>query len=551
MPALLRSVLLVVRVVLPVVAALYFAGGCASISPLQGGPKDETPPKVMEEESTPNFQANASPRRIELVFDEWVTLTDVFNQVVVSPPLQYKPDVALKGRTVIFELDEKEQLRPNATYTINFGNAVKDLTENNPAENLRFVFSTGAYIDSLTVSGTIVSALTGEPVDKALFMLYDNLNDSVVRTELPFYFGRTDKNGNFSIPNVRADTLKGFALLDADLNYRFNQAKEPIGFPDSWIITTDSSARNLRIRLFEEARPIRLLEQETGAYGTVKLTYSQTPLSFSIVASDTAQTWRTESLGDSIKIWYDRPDTSSWELFVRADTAAIDTVSPKSGSLRSDFLSKAKLSITYPAPGATALLHPDKPAALTFNHPVVHTDTSLIHWWEDTLRAPVFPDWKPDSLQPRVWNARWPWKEAIIYEMQALPGAFTDMYGLNNADTLQLKWRIEQRKNFATLHIVVEDMEPETDYVVSLLNSNKIEVARKTMTADSESRFTTPHLQPGQYSLRIVVDTNKNGRWDSGHYDAKSQPEEILLFPIEQLRGNWETEAKASVKKKE
>ena len=110
MLALLRFVVTHIRVVLPFSALLYFAAGCASISPLQGGPKDETPPKVLEEESTPNEQTNASPRRIELVFDEWITLTDVFNQVVVSPPLQYKPEVLLKGRTVIFELDEKEQL---------------------------------------------------------------------------------------------------------------------------------------------------------------------------------------------------------------------------------------------------------------------------------------------------------------------------------------------------------------------------------------------------------------------------------------------------------
>lgn len=538
------------RLALPV-AMVYFVVGCASISPLEGGPKDETPPKVLEDESTPNFQANSSPRRIELVFDEWVTLTDVFNQVVISPPLQYKPAVALKGRTVVFELNEKEQLRPEATYTINFGNAVKDLTENNPAENLRFVFSTGAYIDSLTVSGKIVSALTGEPVDKALFMLYDNLNDSVVRTELPFYFGRTDKNGHFTIPNVRADTLKGFALLDADLNYRFNQSKELIGFPDASIVTTDSSARDLRIRLFEEARPIKLLEQETATYGVVKLTYSQTPLSTNFSASDTAQIWKTEYLGDSIKIWYERPDTNSWKLFVRADTITTDTITLRNGSLKPTFLSKAKLNMASPTPGATALLHPDKPATLTFNHPVLRADTSLISWWEDTLRNPVFPIWKPDSVQPRVWNVSLPWKEALIYEMQALPGAFTDMYGLSNADTLLLKWRIEQRKNFATLHIIVEDMEPETDYIVSLLNSNKVEVDRKIMRSDSENKFTALHLQPGQYSLRIVVDTNKNGRWDSGHYDTKTQPEEIMVFPVEQLRGNWETEVKAGVKKKE
>ena len=94
-------------------------------------------------------------------------------------------------------------------------------------------------------------------------------------------------------------------------------------------------------------------------------------------------------------------------------------------------------------------------------------------------------------------------------------------------------------------------MEPETDYVVSLLNSNKTEVARVVMTDGSDSRFTVANLQPGQYSLRVILDKNDNGRWDSGNYVAKIQPEEIMLFPLEQLRGNWETEAKASVKRKE
>ncbi|MCB0640491.1 MAG: carboxypeptidase regulatory-like domain-containing protein, partial [Phaeodactylibacter sp.] len=108
-----------------------------------------------------------------------------------------------KYKTVLFEFDENEELRENATYIINFGDAIKDFTEGNIAP-IRFIFSTGDYIDSLEVKGRVVDAVSGEPVSDVLVMLYDNLNDTVVRTERPFYFSRTDKAGQFKIENVKA-----------------------------------------------------------------------------------------------------------------------------------------------------------------------------------------------------------------------------------------------------------------------------------------------------------------------------------------------------------
>ncbi len=156
------------------------------------------------------FQHAFSQRRIELVFDEWVTLSDVGTQVVVSPTLLKRPEVKLKGKKVVVELPEEDTLRPNTTYTINFGTAVKDLHEGNPAENLRFVFSTGDYLDSLTVNGSVVDAFTGDPVEKVSVMLYENLGDSVPRKERPYYFARTNKTGQFSIQNVRPGRFKAW-----------------------------------------------------------------------------------------------------------------------------------------------------------------------------------------------------------------------------------------------------------------------------------------------------------------------------------------------------
>ena len=121
---------------------------CATIASPEGGPKDTTPPRIDTAQSTPSEQVNFVKQPIEIAFQEWIVLEDAANQVLVSPPLEFRPDVRLKRRSVLFSFDEREQLRPNVTYTLNFGNAVKDLTEKNPAENLRFVFATGPQLDS-------------------------------------------------------------------------------------------------------------------------------------------------------------------------------------------------------------------------------------------------------------------------------------------------------------------------------------------------------------------------------------------------------------------
>ena len=152
--------------------AVVFTQGCANIVAPTGGVKDSTPPKVIEAKSTKNYQTNFKKQRIELTFDEWIKLEDAFNQVVVSPPLNEPPQVTQYGKKVIFEFGKKEELRENATYTINFGNSVKDLAESNPANKLRFVFSTGAIIDSLTVRGRVIDAITGLPTEGVVLMLY-------------------------------------------------------------------------------------------------------------------------------------------------------------------------------------------------------------------------------------------------------------------------------------------------------------------------------------------------------------------------------------------
>jgi uncharacterized protein (DUF2141 family) len=522
---------------------VVIAVACANPLPPEGGAQDLMPPQLVEERSTPSLQTNFVKQPIELTFDEWVEVQDVFNQVVISPPLEYRHDVRLKKRTVIFEFDEREELRPEATYTINFGEAVRDLTERNPAENLRFVFSTGDFIDSLSVSGKIVDAQTAKPVDGVLFMLYDNLSDTVVRKDRPFYFARTDTSGRFLIENVKAGTFKGFALKDANRNYRFDQAQEPIGFPDSLLVLSDTSRPEVLIRLFTEEQPLRLLDKDDSRYGLLRLSFNRpiSDLGVAFLHQDVGQQIIYEIAPDTVKVWYDLPEETAWKLFLAQDTLFRDTVQLRARS-RSQFLAQAELKIARAGAQVTSF-NPSRPIEIVFNHPIAEYDTSLIRFYEDTLLTVIEPLMAIDTNGQRRLTFSYSWKEGLPYQMELLPGALTDIYGLQN-DTIALAYRAELRKNYGNLSLTLDSLSAEQQYIVELLDrSDKVVerfLVRDTPSYQREFRA----LPPGSYSVRIITDWNANGRWDSGYYGLYRQPEPILTQPLEQqLRANWDLDA--------
>ncbi|MCB0552667.1 MAG: Ig-like domain-containing protein [Phaeodactylibacter sp.] len=538
------------RLKAPILSAIALAlTFCANPLPPEGGLKDVDPPKLVVEESTPNFQTKFQKKTIELTFDEWVEVQDVFNQVVVSPPLEYKFELSLKRKTVRFSFDEREQLRPEATYTINFGEAVKDLNERNPAENLRFVFSTGDFIDSLSVTGIIVDAQTAKPVESALFMLYDNLSDTVVRTERPFYFARTGKDGRFQIENVKAGLFKGFALKDANLNYRFDQALEPIGFPDSLLVVSDSLQPDLLVKLFTEERPLRLLESDDSRYGLVRLAFSKAPEGLNLSYEDVGQQNVAYEINpDTTKVWFDLPEEKSWKLYLRQDTVLNDTVQVRSRN-RQDFLEKARLSFR-PQGSQVININPSRPIELAVNHPVLRYDTSLIRFYEDTLRTLVQPQLSLDTNGQRRLSIAYPWKEGLPYEMELMPGAFTDIYGLQN-DTIIQKYKAELRKNFGNLALTIDSLSADTSYIVELLGKGDELVERFLVQGLNTFQQSFTALPPGNYSVRIITDWNGNGRWDSGNYDLYLQPEPISQKPLEQqLRASWDLESTIILERK-
>lgn len=523
-------------------SAIFFQN-CAQIIPPNGGKRDSIPPRVVKEKSTPNYQTNFLKQRITLTFDEWIKLEDPFNQVVVSPPLNERPEVKLDGKKISIEFAKEEVLRTNATYTINFGNAVRDLAESNPAKDLRFVFSTGAVIDSLSLRGRVTDILTGLPVENAVFMLYDNLSDTVVRKLKPFYFGRTNAEGVATIENMRVGTYKVVALLDKDQNYLFNPETENIGVLDSNIVVDgsflkrDTVAHTIPITLFEPIKKQRLITKETDKYGVVKMLFTKEPKDVKLNIDDAFGKTTTEIVKDSLLVWYDVAKDFNATIIARYDTVS-DTVRVRSKG-RVDFLKKNKLVASQTTGGLPK--HISKPIALNFNFPIAKIDTAFIVFTDTSaakkkLAYHIYTD--STSARRLLFDATLP---EGLYNLKFFPQALVNIYGMAN-DTMIYKVGIPSEKDYGTIILSVTNLDSMKQYVFQLVTGSG--TVEKEFIVKSSKTYNNriDQLVPDEYTLKIIEDTNRNGRWDTGDYEKHRQPERIFRKKIQGLRANWELE---------
>ena len=213
----------------------FLAQRCANAVAPTGGPKDEMPPKVVEEVPK-NRSINFIGKKIEITFDEYITLENANQNVLISPPLSEKPDIKLKNKTVVIKF--KEDLATNTTYTINFGSSIKDLHEGNQFKDYVYSFSTGDIIDTLSIAGKVFDAESKKPVEDAYVSLYaadrDNL-DSLPLSTKPNYITKTDKEGKFSLNGLADKKYLVFALKDANSNLYFDQPNEEVAFLDTLV----------------------------------------------------------------------------------------------------------------------------------------------------------------------------------------------------------------------------------------------------------------------------------------------------------------------------
>lgn len=518
---------------------------CANIKAPSGGEKDTQPPRIdSTQKFTPNFQTNFSDNAIFLPFDEWVTLKDVFTQVVISPPLEQPIDIQLKKRTVIVDFSE-ETLRPNTTYTINFGEAIQDLNEGNFQKDFRYIFSTGDVIDSLEVSGIVIDALTEEPIEDVLVVLYDDLSDSVVHKERPYYFSKTNKQGRFTIPFVKQDTFKILVLKDENANYKYDLPNEQIAFHDDVIITGDTIRNNPTLRFFKENPTLKAFRPTSPHYGYIPIVFN----------NDVLENVKVELLKpienleiltyiekDTLKFWYNNVDLDSLELIVfDTNDTFRDTFNVKLNT-KANYL-KSKPTIKSSIANRRMSQNPDRGIEIAFNTPISKIDISKIFLLEDTSKIRVQPTVSIDSIQPNLLIINYKWKESKPYQLMFADSSLFDFYRITN-DTIQGDYVGQERSLFGSITATAEGLNPDKAYIIQVLTSDNTVVESFYVKGKTVATQKFLSLEAKEYKLRVVIDENENQRWDTGNYPT-SQPEKIIISKeVTNLRPNWELDLK-------
>lgn len=253
----------IVYILILAIAGTYISSlsSCANIIPPGGGPKDSLAPILLDaipRDSTRHFKGD----RIVLHFDEYVTLDNVQENLIVSPNAKTQPIIESKLRTISIRL--KDTLEENTTYSINFGKSIKDVNEGNIAKEFTYVFTTGGTIDSCYLEGTVQLAETGKIDSTLIVVLHNNLNDSAVSKLKPRYYSRLDGRGHFRFNNLPPATFAVYAIPN-DYNKRFDDSTKLFAFLDTVVVTSDNTPA-VKLYAFQEYRekPREVRSQSTS-----------------------------------------------------------------------------------------------------------------------------------------------------------------------------------------------------------------------------------------------------------------------------------------------
>ena len=568
---------------------IVFAISCANIVTPSGGPKDVTPP-VAKSIEPPNLSTSFKERSVKIIFNEYVVLTDQTNQIIVSPPTAEEFNINVHGKKLI--LDLPEILKDSTTYTVYFGESVRDITEGNILYGFQYAFSTGSFIDSLSIRGQLTDAYKLSPVKGALVMAYFNSNDSTPILFKPDYLTKTDAQGNFVLDNVKKAKYKIFALIDLDNNMLYNLPNESLAFCDSLVtpqyvsrfpeladqkidstaiydtikssvdsIRNDEVIHSLNLRMFVQADTLQhLLKARSDNYGQFRLYFKQPVVDVNIQLLDRAITgnWKLDEWSknrDTLTSWLIDPEMDTLKFIVSDKSGLNDTVEltmkPKpqgkvkgkpSGKGTAESGIDLKLSVL-------SNLIPNQPLPyflplqLHLSRPIDSTDWGKISLSQkaDSIIIPLeFRISSIDTVLKRHYQLIYEWQPKKIYQLMIFPGAFTDIYGKSN-DTVKMEFSVNTSEDYGRLIFTFTTAQFEYPYIIQLLNDGKNVVSEKIV--DKEDKIFFENLIPGNYSIRIIGDVNYDGKWTSGNYFKKSQPEPLFYFPNPiSIRANWDSD---------
>ncbi|MGE0562024.1 MAG: Ig-like domain-containing domain [Flavobacteriales bacterium] len=520
---------------------LLIAGlwSCAQRAVLTGGEKDVLPPEIVS--ALPENQSlNFLSKEIVVEFNEFVRLSNLQNQLIVSPLMKETPEVLIRGKKMVVKLPD--ELEPNTTYSLNFGDAIIDITENNPYPNYKYVFSTGNYIDSLSYSGKVLNAEDLTPKMGVFVMLYNQLDDSIPLKQKPNYLAKTNAEGIFNITNIANGTYKVFALDDINGNYLYDLPNEQIAFLNK-TITLDSTLNNATLFLFNKESTLQFVKKvENKQYGKllVELNIPSTQLEVfdleekSLVFS--AKEISTNKLQHTF--WLTEEVVESQQSFILKDHGkTIDTTSVE--MITKKEFTDTLLSIST---NISASFDLNKLLEIGFNQPLAQFDKEKVQLFEDSVLVGF--QLKKDSLSALKLNVIYQLKENKDYKLLVEPAALSSVYGLKN-DTLISHFKTKKEENYGNLKFtIIPDFKEQ--YILQLLQNN--EVIQEFFDADKKT-VNISYLNPGEYQIKLIIDNNSNKKWDTGNYELNFQPERVVLYQDKiTIRENWDNEIKWNIK---
>lgn len=521
---------------------------CANIVRPDGGPKDIMPPKVQSAEP-PNKSVNFKDNKIVLNFDELIDLKNP-TQILVSPLSKKPPEVKIKGKSII--LTFKDTLRNNTTYTVNFGESLRDYNEDNILRNYEYSFSTGPQLDTLSLTGKVMTATNNSDSKGILAALYESTaHDSLFQTQAPLYITRTNEKGSFAFNNIKAGSYKLMAIDDKNANYFFDRPDESIAFLGKNITLPDSLKKPYVLRMFSEGQEAaKVADRRNREYGKIEVYFTKPIDSLHLTALDSLPTsgnWKMETSPqhDTLLIWYrGTPDRASFSFALSGEKKYADTLKMRN-TIKEETLQELKYTSSIRLSRSNSTLDIGRRAWIQFNHPIEQIDISRIQLLRDSIPITSSKQIYMDSLNPRRVLFDYAWQQDVNYRILLPDSIVKDFFGKYN-DEILIKFAGQNETKYGTLLLNCPNIKPDKKYIFQLRDAKNDKIVVEGPLNSSKTEW--KHILPGQYTIFLVEDDNDNGKWDTGNYKQQIQPE--LIYNTKQqteIKQNWDTEVELKI----
>jgi hypothetical protein len=554
------------------------AFGCAKINTPSGGPKDKEIPVILK--SVPeNGATGFSGKEIVVTFNEYIVLDKISEKFLVSPPMKKRPEITIRGKSIRIEYED--ELRDSTTYTFYFQDAIRDLNENNPINNYQFVFSTGPFIDSLSVTGNVYSALNLDPPENTMVLLYIQPDDSSVVKQIPDYITRVESNGEFRIDNVHPGPYRLYALADVDNSKNYNNRDELFAFHEEPVQITPeknflpvkkdtvtvkpATAGKVPVKppvigeypliVFQAPKQLHYLASSSRKQ-PFQLSYALSLLpdtmkfDFSIPGvSPDAYFIERSTNNDTITIWltdstvYNRSQIETIVRYPFTDTLGITALKDDTVQMRylAPRASRTKVVKRIPYKVSTNISgqeRPDKRISITAPSPFMPPDTSRLALFEllkdQKIRHPF--SLSRDTSNVCRYHVNTELKSGKNYLFITDSAAFSNIYG-EYSDSAGVRFSIMPPETYGKLILDIKGY--EGGKIIQLMDNTEKLIRQVYLKANRKLEF--PLLEKGKYRIRAILDLDNDGKWTTGNFDLHRQPEPVQYYPEEiEIKENWD-----------